>query len=64
MPTGRTLIVTNDFPPRTGGIESFVLALCEPQQPTRAALAQRAETIQTRWGLPASKWLRVFHPAA
>ena len=25
--TGRTLIVTNDFPPRTGGIESFVLAM-------------------------------------
>jgi phosphatidylinositol alpha-1,6-mannosyltransferase len=24
---GRTLIVTNDFPPRTGGIESFVLAM-------------------------------------
>jgi phosphatidylinositol alpha-1,6-mannosyltransferase len=25
--TGRTLVVTNDFPPRTGGIESFVLAM-------------------------------------
>ena len=25
--SGRTLIVTNDFPPRTGGIESFVLAM-------------------------------------
>ncbi|MFV0459496.1 MAG: glycosyltransferase family 4 protein [Actinomycetales bacterium] len=24
---GRTLIVTNDFPPRTGGIESFVVAI-------------------------------------
>jgi phosphatidylinositol alpha-1,6-mannosyltransferase len=24
---GRTLIVTNDFPPRTGGIESFVMAM-------------------------------------
>ena len=24
---GRTLVVTNDFPPRTGGIESFVLAI-------------------------------------
>ncbi len=24
---GRTLVVTNDFPPRTGGIESFVLAV-------------------------------------
>ncbi|MDQ1294795.1 MAG: phosphatidyl-myo-inositol dimannoside synthase [Actinomycetota bacterium] len=27
MPGGRTLIVTNDFPPRTGGIETFVLAM-------------------------------------
>jgi len=26
---GRTLIVTNDFPPRTGGIESFVLAMAQ-----------------------------------
>ena len=25
--SGRTLVVTNDFPPRTGGIESFVLAM-------------------------------------
>ena len=25
--TGRILVVTNDFPPRTGGIESFVLAM-------------------------------------
>ncbi|KQX64439.1 glycosyltransferase family 4 protein [Angustibacter sp. Root456] len=29
MATGRTLIVTNDFPPRTGGIESFVLAMAQ-----------------------------------
>lgn len=27
--TGRTLVVTNDFPPRTGGIESFVLAMAQ-----------------------------------
>ena len=26
---GRVLVVTNDFPTRRGGIESFVLALCE-----------------------------------
>lgn len=26
---GRTLIITNDFPPRPGGIESFVLAMAE-----------------------------------
>ena len=29
MDDGRTLIVTNDFPPRTGGIESFVLAMAQ-----------------------------------
>jgi phosphatidylinositol alpha-1,6-mannosyltransferase len=31
--TGRTLIVTNDFPPRTGGIESFVLAMAARMPP-------------------------------
>jgi phosphatidylinositol alpha-1,6-mannosyltransferase len=30
---GRVLVVTNDFPPRRGGIESFVLALCERMSP-------------------------------
>jgi phosphatidyl-myo-inositol dimannoside synthase len=29
----RTLVVTNDFPPRTGGIESFVLAMAERMPP-------------------------------
>jgi phosphatidylinositol alpha-1,6-mannosyltransferase len=29
----RTLVVTNDFPPRRGGIESFVLALCAEMSP-------------------------------
>jgi spermidine synthase len=42
---------------------SIVLALREPQHPTRAMLAERAETIETRWGLPARKWLRVFKQA-
>jgi phosphatidylinositol alpha-1,6-mannosyltransferase len=31
--TGRTLVVTNDFPPRTGGIESFVLAMVSRMDP-------------------------------
>jgi phosphatidylinositol alpha-1,6-mannosyltransferase len=31
--TGRTLVVTNDFPPRVGGIESFVLAMVERMDP-------------------------------
>jgi spermidine synthase len=41
---------------------TVVLALRTAQHPDRATLAARAETIQTRWGLPASKWLRVFKP--
>ena len=36
----------------------------EPAWRTVLALAERAETIQTRWGLPAAKWLRVFKPVA
>ena len=48
-------------PTREGN--TIVLALREPQHPTRAVLAERAETIETRWGLPARKWLRVFKPA-
>jgi len=45
-------------PTREGN--TIVLALREPQRPNRATLAERAETIETRWGLPARKWLRVF----
>lgn len=33
MDRGRTLIVTNDFPPRTGGIESFVLEMARRMPP-------------------------------
>ena len=29
----RTLVVTNDFPPRVGGIESFVLAMVRRMDP-------------------------------
>ena len=47
-------------PTREGN--TIVMGLREPHHPTRAALAERAETIQTRWDLPASKWLRVFKP--
>jgi spermidine synthase len=49
-------------PTREGN--TIVLALREPQHLERDRLAERAETIQTRWGLPASKWLRVFKPIA
>ena len=34
----RVLVVTNDFPPRRGGIESFVLALCERLPPDRVVV--------------------------
>lgn len=38
MPDGRTLIVTNDFPPRTGGIESFVLAMAQRMPPDQVVV--------------------------
>ena len=47
-------------PTREGN--TVVLAQRTPSRPGREALALRAETIQTRWGLPAPKWLRVFKP--
>jgi len=47
-------------PTREGN--TVVLAQHTPSRPKREALAERAQTIQTRWGLPASKWLRVFKP--
>jgi spermidine synthase len=49
-------------PTREGN--TVVLALREPVHPPRTELAARAEVIETRWGLPARKWLRVFKPAA
>lgn len=45
-------------PTREGN--TVVLAHRTPTVPKRGALADRAQTIQTRWGLPAAKWLRVF----
>jgi spermidine synthase len=48
-------------PTREGN--TVVLALREPAHPTRAQLSARAEEIETRWGLPARKWLRVFKQA-
>ncbi|MEJ7707930.1 MAG: glycosyltransferase family 4 protein [Nocardioidaceae bacterium] len=35
---GRVLVITNDFPPRRGGIESFVLALCRALPPDRVVV--------------------------
>ena len=47
-------------PTREGN--TVVLAQRTPSRPKRAELAERAENIQTQWGLPAPKWLRVFKP--
>jgi spermidine synthase len=47
-------------PTREGN--TVVLALREPVRPARGELAGRADVIESRWGLPARKWLRVFKP--
>ena len=49
-------------PTREGN--TIVLALRQPWHPERGELARRAETVETRWDLPARKWLRVFRPIA
>jgi hypothetical protein len=49
-------------PTREGN--TVVLAQRTPQHPKRAQLAAQAEVVQARWGLPASKWVRVFAPIA
>jgi spermidine synthase len=45
-------------PTREGN--TIVLAQRTATAPKREALMARAEVIQTKWGLPATKWLRVF----
>jgi len=45
-------------PTREGN--TIVLAQRTASAPKREALMARAEIIQTKWGLPATKWLRVF----
>ena len=47
-------------PTREGN--TVVLAQRSPTHPKRAVLMARAEAIQARWPLPATKWLRVFKP--
>jgi spermidine synthase len=49
-------------PTREGN--TVVLALREPVAPKRGELAGRADIIESRWGLPARKWLRVFRQVA
>ena len=47
-------------PTREGN--TVVLAQRNSTRPTREALVERADVIQTRWGLPAAKWLKAFKP--
>ena len=47
-------------PTREGN--TVLLAQRTPSRPPRAELQARAEAVQARWGIPATKWLRVFKP--
>ncbi len=49
-------------PTREGN--TVVLAQHTPSRPKRELLTTRADIIQTRWGLPATKWVRVFKPVS
>ena len=41
---------------------TVVMAQRTPSRPKRALMQERAEFIQSEWGLPADKWVRVFKP--
>ncbi len=47
-------------PTREGN--TVVLAQHTPSRPKRELLMARAAVIESRWGLPADKWVRVFKP--
>lgn len=47
-------------PTREGN--TVVLAQRSPQRPERSVLLEKAADIQSHWGLPAKKWLRLFKP--
>lgn len=49
-------------PTREGN--TIVAAQRQPTRPERADLLQQAQDIESRWGLPAKKWLRLFKPVA
>lgn len=49
-------------PTREGN--TVVMAQREPTRPERAELLLRADVIESRWELPAKKWLRLFGPVA
>jgi spermidine synthase len=43
---------------------TVVAAQRQPSRPERAKLLLQAAAIESRWGLPAQKWLRLFKPVA
>ena len=47
-------------PTREGN--TVVVAQREPSRPDRTSLVQRAEEVQSRFGLPAKKWIKLFNP--
>ena len=49
-------------PTREGN--TVVLALRTPVKLKRHELLARAEAVQARWPLPATRWVRVFKPVA
>lgn len=49
-------------PTREGN--TVVLAQRSADRPPRPLLVQRARAIESQWGLPASKWLKVLQPPA
>ena len=49
------------FAPTAEG-NTIVAAMKQVTVPDRAVLARRAENIETRWKLPARKWLRMMQP--
>jgi len=49
-------------PTREGN--TVVLAQREPTRPDRELLLKRAGVIESRWSLPAKKWLRIVKPVA
>lgn len=53
---GNTVVMARNARPDQAGAE-FVL-----DRAARARLSERAEAIETRWGLPAPKWLRGLEP--
>jgi spermidine synthase len=49
-------------PTREGN--TVVLVQRHPTRPPRPVLVQRAQAIESRWSLPAGKWLRLLRPIA